>query len=190
MRIKKVYQGTIPSNKIVNTYTETNTDTYSCEYLNDHLGGYPVGAIYISANSTSPASLFGGVWEQISGRTLIGAGKPSQNSNTNYGTLTSDELNYDFIAGQTLGEYLHDHQYGFRSRGWYGTMYEGFELYNGVTGIWEGAGGSVGPGNTTVANFGDAIKAGNAQYLTRQTNTTRQYGIMPSLVVYMWKRVS
>lgn len=34
---------------------------------------YPVGAVYISANSTSPASLFGGAWESIGGRFLLGA---------------------------------------------------------------------------------------------------------------------
>lgn len=34
---------------------------------------YPVGAVYISANSTSPASLFGGTWESISGRFLLAA---------------------------------------------------------------------------------------------------------------------
>lgn len=35
---------------------------------------YPVGAIYISASSTSPASLFGGTWEQIENRFLLAAG--------------------------------------------------------------------------------------------------------------------
>lgn len=35
---------------------------------------YPVGAIYISVNSTSPASLFGGTWEQIEDRFLLAAG--------------------------------------------------------------------------------------------------------------------
>lgn len=34
---------------------------------------YPVGAVYISVNSTSPASLFGGTWEAIEGRFLLGA---------------------------------------------------------------------------------------------------------------------
>ena len=29
---------------------------------------YPVGAVYIFANSTSPASLFGGTWESIGGQ--------------------------------------------------------------------------------------------------------------------------
>lgn len=35
---------------------------------------YPVGAIYLSANSTSPASLFGGTWEQIKDTFLLAAG--------------------------------------------------------------------------------------------------------------------
>ena len=35
---------------------------------------FPVGAIYQSTGSTSPASLFGGDWEQIQNRFLYGAG--------------------------------------------------------------------------------------------------------------------
>lgn len=34
MKIEKKYQGTIPTNKILNEKTESNTDTYSCEYIN------------------------------------------------------------------------------------------------------------------------------------------------------------
>lgn len=34
---------------------------------------YPVGSIYMSVNETSPAELFGGTWEQIHGRFLLGA---------------------------------------------------------------------------------------------------------------------
>lgn len=37
-------------------------------------GAYPVGAIYMSVNSTSPASLFGGTWEQIKDKFLLSAG--------------------------------------------------------------------------------------------------------------------
>ena len=35
---------------------------------------YPVGAIYISASSTSPATLFGGTWKRIQGKFLLAAG--------------------------------------------------------------------------------------------------------------------
>lgn len=35
---------------------------------------YPVGSIYMSVNSVSPATLFGGTWQAISGRFLLAAG--------------------------------------------------------------------------------------------------------------------
>ena len=35
---------------------------------------YPVGSIYMSVNSTSPATLFGGTWERIKDRFLLAAG--------------------------------------------------------------------------------------------------------------------
>ena len=35
---------------------------------------YPVGSIYISTASTSPASIFGGTWEQIKDKFLLAAG--------------------------------------------------------------------------------------------------------------------
>lgn len=35
---------------------------------------YPVGSIYTSTSSASPAGLFGGTWEQIQGRFLLAAG--------------------------------------------------------------------------------------------------------------------
>lgn len=34
---------------------------------------FPVGSLYLSVSSTSPASLFGGTWERLGGRFLLGA---------------------------------------------------------------------------------------------------------------------
>ena len=53
------------------------TTRSSCVYFDDNttltkLSFYPVGAIYQSTGSTSPASLFGGSWERIQGRFLLG----------------------------------------------------------------------------------------------------------------------
>lgn len=36
-------------------------------------GAYPVGAIYLSVTDVNPAALFGGTWERIGGRFLLGA---------------------------------------------------------------------------------------------------------------------
>lgn len=35
---------------------------------------YPVGSIYMSVNGTDPGTLFGGTWEQLEDRFLLGAG--------------------------------------------------------------------------------------------------------------------
>lgn len=54
---------------------------------------YPVDSIYISTNSTSPASLYGGSWERYGkGRTLVSA----------------NESDTDFTAGKTGGSKTHE----------------------------------------------------------------------------------
>ena len=43
---------------------------------------YPVGSIYMSVNNTSPATLFGGSWEQIKDRFLLACGDTYKNGKT------------------------------------------------------------------------------------------------------------
>ncbi len=69
----------------VEIYDKNEVDSMIGE-LNSKI--YPVGAIYMSSVSTSPASLFGGTWEQLEDRFLLAAG-------TNYS------------AGATGGEAAH-----------------------------------------------------------------------------------
>lgn len=45
---------------------------------------YPVGAIYQSTKSTSPATLFGGTWERIKGKVLVGVDE----SDTDFSTVS------------------------------------------------------------------------------------------------------
>ena len=78
---------------VKNAKSNSTTDTYSCNYAN--LMAYPVGSIYISDNSTSPASLFGGTWEQLNGYYLyFGNGYNKTNytgKNTQNHTLTANQ---------------------------------------------------------------------------------------------------
>lgn len=56
------------------------------------LDSYPVGALYWSSNSTSPASLFGGTWTQIKDRFILAAGSSYSNGGT--GGATSQTVNF------------------------------------------------------------------------------------------------
>lgn len=56
---------------------------------------YPIGSIYMSVNATSPSTLFGGTWEQIQGKFLLGMSSSypagSQGGEAEH-TLTSSQL--------------------------------------------------------------------------------------------------
>ena len=78
---------------VLNAYSDSQTDTYSCNYVNTHLVDlfYPVGSIYISVNSTNPETLFGGKWEAFSrGRTLIGVGANEANTTDYWGSYPAN----------------------------------------------------------------------------------------------------
>ena len=72
---------------------------------------YPVGSIYMSTNNTSPATLFGGTWEQLKDRFLLGAGDTYTAGNTGGAathTLTTTEIpshthTYDKVDSPTGG---------------------------------------------------------------------------------------
>lgn len=58
-------------------------------------GAYPVGAIYLSVIDANPAALFGGTWERIGGRFLLGADSTYAAGSTGgeaAHTLTVDEM--------------------------------------------------------------------------------------------------
>lgn len=73
------------------------TDTVAQAKKEAILEAHPVGSYYISDNSTSPATLFGGTWQMLDpGLTLI-----SQGSGTDsFGS-------FEFVAGKTYGERMH-----------------------------------------------------------------------------------
>lgn len=73
------------------------------------LAAWPVGSIYMSMIATSPATLFGGTWEQMENRFLLGAGSGYVAGATGgeaEHTLTVNEMpsHYHLIAMNQAGE--------------------------------------------------------------------------------------
>ena len=68
------------------------------------LKAYPVGAVYISYVSTSPASLFGGTWTAITGRfPYFNAGTGTGGSNTHTLTVAQMPSSYASLDFRTMG---------------------------------------------------------------------------------------
>ena len=68
---------------------------------------YPVGSIYLSVNNTNPSTLFGGTWEQLKDKFLLGAGTTYSAGSTGGAathTLTSNEM-----PSHTHEQYSHTH---------------------------------------------------------------------------------
>ena len=134
---------------------------------------YPVGSIYMSTDSTDPSLLFGGTWEQLENKFLLGAGSTytagdSGGSNTHTHTTSNHTLTVNEIPSHTHNIYGGDgdvpdwfggsgNPYGIKARS--GTAYD----YLGYTG------------------GGQAHNHGN---------TGSSSNMPPYLVVYMWKRLT
>lgn len=63
------------------------------------LAVYPVGSIYMSVNAVNPGTLFGGTWEQLKDRFLLGAGDAYENGGT--GGAATVKLTTDQIPSHT-----------------------------------------------------------------------------------------
>ena len=96
---------------------------------------YPVGAIYISVNSTSPHNLFGGTWEQIQGQFLLAS------SSVYTAGSTGGEATHTLTVNEMPA---HHHAIGYR----YNT-----NVASGSTGNWV-----VDPGTIQNYNNGTCIQ--------------------------------
>lgn len=141
------------------------------------LSMYPVGSIYLSVDSTSPASLFGGTWQQIQDCFLLAAG--GNYDALSYGgeaehTLTQPELpNYDIGSIPMIVPTNH-------------TNWNN----GGILGTNVGYASSSKPGISNLSNNG--ITSGlQYGYKVESNGGNKAHNNMPPyLAVYMWVRVS
>lgn len=121
---------------------------------------HPVGSIYQSTVSTSPATLFGGTWEQLSGRFLIAANSTYTAGST--GGEASHKLTVDELPA-------HSHAFSYG-----GSSYNSWQYANEIgDNITMMLGKPIGENKVGIASTGGGVAHNN---------------MPPYLAVYMWKR--
>lgn len=143
-----------------------NLDTKITEFQNTFLNlVYPIGAIYLSLSNTNPGTLFGGTWEQLKDRFLLGAGDSYSVGGTGgeaTHTLTINEMP------------KHEHQNWYT---WSGSP--------SVGGNWK-----INMSSTTVGGIGKWTHTSGLSDAALTGGGAAHNNMPPYLTVYMWKRVS
>lgn len=165
---------------------------------------YPVGSIYMSVNSTSPAGLFGGTWELLKGRFLLGAGG-SYSAGSTGGASTVSFTPSGTNAGTAItAAQMPQHRHTTQLWNNAGTKANAKKASNygasvadttsGLTGTW----GSWQSSTFQVAHSGygdpngitDVSGGGQTHTHTFSGKSQTIDKMPPYLAVYMWKRVA
>ena len=126
---------------------------------------YPVGSIYMSVNNTNPGTLFGGTWEQLKDRFLLGAGDTYTNG------ATGGEATHQLTTTE-MPSHSHGIKFGDTTR----------RVTYGTQGSWDGNYRWLANANYNQAT--DEVTINNAGGGQAHNN------MPPYLVVYMWKRTA
>lgn len=188
-------EGLIALSADSNTRTiKLSTPDLSKVYAQAKLDAHPVGSIYESTDSTSPATLFGGTWEAMdAGRVLVAQGKAAT------GTT--------FTAGATGGEETHtlttsempSHAHGRGTMNIAGTVCSAYGETKTTTsgaftlentgGRQDGGDGHDGEPILTSTIYFDASKNWTGQTSTVGGDASHN-NMQPYEVIYRWKRVA
>ena len=147
---------------------------------------YPIGSIYLSVNSTSPATLFGGSWTQLKDRFLLGAGS-TYSSGATGGAATHK------LSVAEMPSHAHDTPF-------FNNMTNNGEMKSDFIGVF-GKGVTASQalkdtGQTSTMemwwiNQTNTAEGNEPAYLTSAKGSGSAHNNMPPyLVVYMWKRTA
>lgn len=173
------------------------------------LQAYPVGSIYMSVVETNPAELFGGTWEALPGRVLIGAGVSDFNINYVAGTrggsrgrtLTSSNIpKHTHTVEIAQKEQSHNHKNGVYDEvapgnGPLSSNYGAKKMYPTATQHVMAADSSAFGTNTQLyMGYTSETSTSHTHDVTvgyyGSSNPTEISVMQPYLVVYMWKRTA
>ncbi len=169
-------------NKFPTNNNSFDVDTINGKSILDLI--YPVGSIYLSVLGTNPGTLFGGTWEKLENRFLLGAGT-SYTAGTMGGastvTLTANQIPAHNHSGSTNSTGAHSHGYESQKKRYADTVISGA--------------GSILASNTAynyATWYGTDTQGAHSHTVTiNNTGGGEAHSNMPPyLAVYMWKRTA
>lgn len=158
------------------TGAEIDSAVQKANHLIDYV--YPVGSIYMSVNSTNPATFIGGTWARITDVFLLAGGN-------------------SHAPGSVGGSWSHTHSYGIQFGSYYSSASFESNSSSGVVNYdsnnsmniktWDSVGSATGIRNNAITNGQTNVSmahyrgVGNASYSS---------SVPPYLAVYVWQRIS
>ncbi len=138
------------------TFKDTKgNNIYPCPY-------YPVGSIYMSVNNINPSKFFGGKWEQIKDRFLLGCGN----------IYPSDTTGGEATHTLTVNE-MPSHKHNIMHRGFFNT-----DNYSNIT-------------SRPCISFVTFPQDESAEFTCSEAGGNDAHNNMPPyLAVYIWKRIA
>ena len=119
-------------------WTASNGSQQVGNWYSAGLLAYPVGSIYMSVNSTSPATLFGGTWTEITGRFLLAHDSSHPAGST--GGEFSTTLTVDTMPTHRHEQYVTANDGGSAVRNDYSSDQHGYAYAQGVSTSYTGGG--------------------------------------------------
>lgn len=137
---------------------------------------YPVGSIYMSVNSTSPASLFGGTWERIKDKFLLSAGDSYSAGGTGGVAAHTHGLNNGYAQISIGGLTNLTYAYGL-AQSWKTVSPTTFKVDRALATT-----------NSTNGVYSYELDTSSATKLGGSTDS--ENNMPPYLAVYVWKRTA
>ena len=173
------------------------------EYISSPLDAYPIGAYYISSSPTSPATLFGGTWEQVKDRMILAVGDTYKSAGLTGGSATSKLVVNNIPSHNHTCDTAGNHSHTRGSMNITGTMGNVDEVSIGSSGAFyrsgrsgklENGNGSANPNvyfDASRSWTGSTSTAGNHAHTIGNTGSGTAFNtISPYITAYVWRRTA
>ena len=173
------------------------------EYISSPLDAYPIGAYYISNSPTSPATLFGGTWEQVKDRMILAVGDTYNSAGLTGGSATTKLVVNNIPSHNHTCDTTGNHTHTRGSMNITGTMgnvdYSGIgssgAFYrSGSSGNLENKTGDADPNvyfDASRSWTGSTSTAGNHAHTIGYTGSGTAFTtISPYITAYVWRRTA